>query len=220
MKYKAVIFDLDGTLLNSLPDIANTVNTILEQYNLPTHSHQAIEQMVGNGFTILLQRAVPEKVKNDNDLFRKIEIDARAFYQNNSCTDSCIYPGFEEVLDQLMAQGISLNINTNKPHSLVEPILNHYLSRWKFDVVIGQRTDRSIKPDPEAALEISQTLNIRPNEILFVGDSSVDIQTAANAKMDSLGVTWGFSSKSEIEDSKPTHLIDSVPDITKIVLNQ
>jgi phosphoglycolate phosphatase len=218
MKFKAVIFDLDGTILNSLPDIANTVNFVLKEYNLPTHSLEDISKMVGNGFRILLQRAVPAHILDNPSLFDEIEERGRHHYGQNLTIASSLYDGVNICLDKLTEKDILLNINTNKPHDMVQPIVNHYFTNWEFKHAIGQIKGEPIKPDPKFANEISSKLGIDPKEIAFVGDSPVDVATAKNAGMTSIAVTWGFSPREDIEEANPDYIVDNAEEIAEIVM--
>lgn len=217
MKIKAAIFDLDGTLFYSLPDIANSINKVLEAHNYPTHPHSEIEKMIGNGFRKLVERALPNKESQDYKLVDKLDIIARDIYKENLCIDSKIYDGIDKLLDFLTEKGISININTNKPHNLVQPIVDHYFNKWDIKYAFGQRENLPIKPDPSTALEITANLGLKPEDVIFIGDSYVDINTAKNAGMTSVAVTWGYATVESLKEAKPDNLVESPTDIFNIL---
>lgn len=217
MPVKAVIFDLDGTLLNSLPDIANSVNAVLDEFKLPTHSFESIQKMVGNGYRILLQRAVPEAVYEDTVLFNQIEKRGREFYEQKTCVHSEVYEGIYPLLDFLKQERIQICMNTNKPHNLIQPILDFYFAEHPFPYALGQVNGEPIKPDPSMAKRILAELSMSKEQVLFVGDSPVDVQTAKNAGLQSIAVSWGFSSKEELVQAKPDFLINHPQEIKQII---
>lgn len=213
---KAVIFDLDGTLLDSLPDIANAINYTLRKYNLPEHNIDTIKQFVGNGFRALLEKALP-KGFDDIKTLDKMEIDGRAYYRQNSCNISTLYDGISEMLDLLRDRKIILNINTNKPHINVEPIVNYFYNKWYFKETIGQKKELPLKPDPHIALSIVESNNLSCDEFVFVGDSEIDVLTARNAGIKSIAVTWGFNSRDFLIGHNPDFIVDYPLEVVDII---
>ncbi|PCI27353.1 MAG: HAD family hydrolase [SAR324 cluster bacterium] len=206
MHYKAIIFDLDGTLLNTLEDLGDTVNLILAAKILPTHDLEAYQYFIGEGARNLIQRALPEKERKET-LIDECFAEFNRIYANNWKIKSKPYPGISTMLDKLSRQGISLNVLSNKPHSFTLQCVAAMLPEWSFQVVFGQREDVPRKPDAAGALEIAAMLGFNANEILYMGDSATDMKTAANAGMDAVGVTWGYRPQEELESNGAKFII-------------
>jgi len=184
---RAVIFDLDGTLLDSVGDIAAAVNLVLAEVGLPVHPLSAFYQMVGEGAELLLQRAVAPAELRPEWLVRY-----KALYLQRMYDQPRVYPGAAAALEQLVAAGLPLAVLSNKPHQATVALVRHYFPVVPWRAVAGQRPDWPRKPDPAAALDLCRQLSVSPSDCWFVGDTSVDLQTARNAGMQPLGVTWGF----------------------------
>ena len=189
---KAIIFDLDGTLFNSIGDIANSCNIMLKSNGLPTHPVDDYVKWVGNGAKKLVERALPEELKSNPETVNKLLAEYQKAYSENYSKYSFIYDGIPEILTFLNENNIPVSINTNKPHEITMKVINHYFKPWKFEYIIGENNGFDKKPSPDAALFIAEKLNIAPKEIYFVGDSDVDAQTGRNARMNTLGVKWGY----------------------------
>ena len=209
---KAVVFDLDGTLLNTIEDIADANNQMLSKNALPTHTLDKYIQWIGNGAKQLVEKSLPANSGLDIDLCVQ---EYEQFYEKNSCNKSCLYEGIAEVLDYLVDNDIKITINTNKPQHLTNVVQAYYLNKWPFEVVIGKSKKFLHKPDPSGALYIREQLNIDPAHILFIGDSDVDMNTAKNAQMIPLGVTWGYGHPEAVVDGN--NLIDQVSQIIDFV---
>lgn len=190
MKIEAVIFDLDGTLIDTIEDIGDAANAMFEQYGLPLHHTSEYINWVGSGVTRFIERALrddhdPGQVQTYVATFREI-------YSRNLHNKSRLYDGFPSVLSELTKRGIKLSILSNKPDYLTRKIARYYLSLWPFHPVLGQRDEVPRKPDPAGALEIAELMNLEAGKIMFVGDSDNDIHTALAAGMVPVGVTWGY----------------------------
>ncbi len=197
MTHRAIIFDLDGTLLDTLEDLADATNTVLNRFGFPTHPVDAFKEYVGSGARELVRRALPAENRDDETL-RKCH---QAFLQTYACnwdTKTRPYPGIPELLDQLARDKIKTAILSNKPHQMAVKAVTTLLAPWHFEIVLGQRDDFPRKPDPAGALQIARNLSLPSSDFLFVGDSGVDMQTAVNAKMFPLGAAWGFRSLTEL----------------------
>lgn len=215
MKYKSVIFDLDGTLLDTLDGIAYSCNAVLDELGFPEHPVNSYKLFVGNGLLSLLGRITPENtephiLKRGCQLFNVI-------YKDNYRRNCCPYEDVDAMLSECAKRGLSLAILSNKPDSFTQLFVDTFLSQHTFSLVYGQREGFAKKPDPDVALTIARKLKTTPAETLFVGDSGVDIMTGKNAGMTSVGVLWGFRSVTELSDhgakiliSKPLELIDYV----------
>lgn len=191
MEYEAVVFDLDGTLLNTLDDIANVVNQILAERGHAQHPLDAYRGFLGHGVNRLLANALPSECQDDQyvegcvlEFFEK--------YSLSSCDTSEAYSGVPELLRALESMGVRLAILSNKPHELTVHCVAELLGDWNFEIVYGHRKGSERKPSPESLNEIVQLLSLSEDKILFVGDTVVDVQTAIRAKVHPVGVAWGY----------------------------
>ncbi len=213
---KAVIFDLDGTLLDTLEDIAISCNFVLEHYNkspLPIEDYNLI---VGYGAAQLFRDILPEHSSEEQaqalSIFEKHY--AKQFDKNTK-----IYDDINKVLTFLQVRGIKMSVLSNKPNSFTKKCVLKYLRDWKFERVYGIRDGIKRKPNEAGVLEILKELNIESNETIFIGDTNIDMKTAKNANMNSIGVLWGFRDEKELVDSGATYIAKTPTDIIKIVDN-
>ena len=197
MTCKAVIFDLDGTLLNTLQDIVNTLNTVLALHHYPVHTVDECRFLVGHGMRELIKKALPEEAGTPEiiDLMLK---DLMTHYADNWNRHSRPYPGISTMLDTLSEHGIKKAILSNKADHFTRLCAEELLKEWHFDVVMGHHSAIAHKPDPEGALLVARMLQEEPASILYVGDSGIDMLTATRAGMYPLGVLWGFRPESEL----------------------
>ncbi len=216
MRYKALIFDLDGTLLDSLKDLAGSANRVLTTMGFPTHPLSAYRTFIGDGMKTLVTRILPEKQREASVIREAIE-HFRDDYSRNWQVNTAMYDGIEEMLNKLDNMGLPMSVLSNKPDEFTRLCVNQLLPQWKLWPVLGHRPDVPKKPDPEAALKIAGMLNLEPSHILFVGDTSIDMQTAANAGMDAVGVLWGFRTADELRDSGALYLIQHPSELPAIV---
>lgn len=196
MKYKAVLFDLDGTLVNSLIDIADSMNKVLENRNCPTHSYEVINSFIGSGLRNLVTKALPETAKNEGNIescFNEMMTE----YRENCTNKTAIYDGIIALLNELQSRNIKLAVLSNKADELTKKISNVLFPDY-FEIANGLKDEASKKPHPSGAIEISKNLGFFPEEILYVGDSGIDMQTAKNANMYAVGVLWGFRPEEEL----------------------
>jgi len=206
MKYKAIIFDLDGTLLNTLTDIANSMNTVLKNHNFPTYKVDEYRYFVGDGAAMLVSRVLPDE-KRDEKIIKNLLQEFRDEYHRNWNVTSKPYDGVSEMLDELTAQNIKLTILSNKPHDFTKLCVKKLLPNWNFEIVLGLRKDVSRKPTPDGAVQISEYLNISATHFLFAGDTAGDMKTAVSAGMYPIGVLWGFRTKKELLNNGARALI-------------
>jgi phosphoglycolate phosphatase len=197
MYFKAVIFDLDGTLLDTLEDLADSTNCALRSCGYPEHSLQSYKYFVGNGIRALVESALPETERTENNLNRCVE-SMKAEYARRWTNKTLAYPGIPELLEGLGHRGYGLNILSNKKDEMTREIVAKLLSSWHFDVVQGARSATPKKPDPAAALGIAARIGLPPEQFLFVGDTAIDMQTARAAGMYGVGALWGFRPAEEL----------------------
>ena len=216
MKYKAVIFDLDGTLLDTLEDLADSLNRVLLDKGFPTHPTEAFRYFVGNGPAMLVARALPPERRNDELTADCLE----AFRKEYNCSwnvKTKPYNGVSELLDALTAKNIEMAVLTNKPQHFAELCIQEFLSAWKFSMILGQRDGVPMKPDPAGPQEIVRCLDIPPEEFLYLGDSDVDMRTAVHANMFPVGAMWGFRSERELRESGAVEVISRPTELLKFV---
>jgi phosphoglycolate phosphatase len=216
MAYKAVIFDLDGTLLDTLEDLADSVNRVLQDKGLPTHPTEAFRYFVGNGAAMLVSRALPPERRNDALTADCLEAFLKEYNRNwNMKTKP--YSGVSELLDALTAKHIEMAVLTNKPQHFAELCIQEFLSAWKFTVILGQRDGFPLKPDPAGPREIARCLDVPPREFLYLGDSDADMRTAVRAHMFPVGALWGFRSEKELRESGAVEVISRPTELLKFV---
>lgn len=195
MPPRAALFDLDGTLVNSLADIAAAMNHSLSQHGLPPHSVDEYRQYVGEGVMHLVRRATPA---GREDLHTSILTVYRAWYAEHLFDQTTVYPGVAGVLARLAEEGVRLAVLSNKSDAFTKRLVEGLLPGVPFAAVYGERTGVPRKPDPTAALALATELGVAPADCVFVGDTHVDMNTACNAGMYGIGVTWGFRSAEEL----------------------
>ena len=212
-KIKAVIFDLDGTLLNSVEDLACAMNHALKLYNYPEHSVEEIKEMVGRGLSFLIKSAAPNCSEED---FLKMKSAFIEYYDKNSQKCTKPYAGIVPLLASLKNNGIKLAVVTNKPNVLLGNILTPIFGDI-FDSVTGQIDGIPTKPDPTLTLALIKKMSLIPNECAFVGDSDTDMQTAINAGILPIGAAWGYRSRDIIAAAGAKYIADYPSDILNII---
>jgi phosphoglycolate phosphatase len=198
--FKAVLFDLDGTLLDTLQDLADAVNRVMAKRGHPTHTIEAIRWFIGEGARMLVERALPEAHRSEAEIEAALA-DYRADYLINWNVATKPYTGIPPLLCELQARGLALGILSNKPHAMTLRCVDGYLKQFPFKAVLGQRDEVAKKPEPDGAHEAAALMGCKPEEILYVGDTAVDMQTSRAAGMFALGATWGFRPESELREN-------------------
>lgn len=215
MNFKAVIFDLDGTLVNSLQDIADSMNIVLKSYNFPTHSYKKHQSFIGSGIRSLVSKSLPVTHNNEKQIDScfnaMIEV-----YRDHCTHKTKPYDGIIELLDNLKSRDIKISVLSNKADEFTKKI-THALFPNYFDPVIGLSIEAHKKPNPFGAVEISKTLRLKPEEIIYIGDTGIDMQTANNANMFAIGVLWGFRPKEELILNGAKYLLSNPLDLIKII---
>jgi len=209
---KLVIFDLDGTLINTIADLAQSTNYALQVLGYPTHQVEDYKFKVGNGINKLFWRALPEGEKTEENVLR-VRKEFIPFYNEHNIDFSRPYPGMLELLDTLQQKGILMAVASNKYQEATTKIITHFFPTIDFVAIFGQRDGVAIKPDAAVVQEIIEKAGVAPEEVLYVGDSGVDMQTGANAGVETCGVTWGFRPRTELEEFAPQHIVDTAEEL-------
>lgn len=217
MRIQAVVFDLDGTLLDSLADIANAANTVLQSHGFPTHDIQSYRYFVGSGVRHLLCEILPEELHDDEQLGRTLIAEFLDQYHRTWNVESRLYDGITPMLDELVRQQLAMAVLSNKPQAATSKCVDYYLAQYSFTAVLGQSEARPPKPDLTGAREVLEELGVEPQACLYLGDTAVDMQTACSAAMIPVGVTWGFRDREELEQAGAESIIDQPSELFDIV---
>ena len=213
---KLVIFDLDGTLLDTIADLAESANYALKQLGYPTHDVETIRTFVGNGINKLLERALPSYEQTEENVIR-MRSHFVPYYDVHNADLSSPYPGIVNLLEDLQAKGIQIAVASNKYQAATVKLVKQYFPNIDFVEILGQREGINVKPDPTIVFDILKKAKVSFEETLYVGDSGVDMQTAINAGIDAVGVTWGFRPRAELESFQPMGLIDKAEDLLEFI---
>ena len=218
MAYRALLFDLDGTLLDTLQDIADSANSALAYFGFPQHELDAYRYFVGDGVEMLAIRALPED-RRDQMTVSKVVARINEAYSLRWANNTRPFQGIPELLDALTNIGIRMAILSNKGQSFAELTVSTLLPDWHFDLVVGAQPSILRKPDPTAALQIARQMSLIPTEFLYIGASAVDMKTAVAANMYPIGALWGYRTANELLTSgarvlveKPTHVLPLLND--------
>lgn len=215
MKFKGIIFDLDGTLVNSLEDISDAMNKVLTALNYPTHTYDTYQYFIGSGLRNLVSKALPATNNSDDEIESCFECMVDEY--TKICTlKTKPYEGIIELLENLTSQNIKMAVFSNKADELTKKIASEIFPK-QFDTAIGLSTEALKKPNPFEAIEISKKWNLKPEEILFVGDSDIDMKTAINANMFPVGVTWGYRTEDELKSSGAKAVINNASELIEIL---
>jgi phosphoglycolate phosphatase len=211
---KAFIFDLDGTLIDSLADIAESINRMLDARGYPRCEKEVFKQMVGDGMEKLVERALPEAARSE-ELIKVCVEEYRAQYDVLWQAETRPYEGIVEMLAELKGRGVKLAVISNKAHRFTVPMTEHFFGSAVFDHILGQRAEVPRKPDSAGAHEMAAFLGLQTHEMAYVGDSGIDMQFAKNSGMRAVGVRWGFRSEVELIEcgadvliSRPAEVFD------------
>lgn len=219
MKKRLVIFDLDGTLLNTIADLAVATNEALKVMGYPTHNKEVIQTFVGNGVSKLLERSMPKDKRTEENI-ALVRRHFMAYYDQHNADLSTPYPGIEEMLFTLHKAGVMLAVASNKYQIATEKLVSHYFPGIEFISVLGQRTGIPIKPDPEIVHEIMTKANVSKADTLYIGDSGVDMQTAHNSGIDAVAVSWGFRPREELLSYNPLAIVNHAEELEQLILHQ
>lgn len=218
MDIRGVIFDLDGTLLDTLEDLANACNSTLDHFGFPGHATEAYRYFVGDGLLTLIQRIIPVENRTHDEIAACMDI-FRQIYGKTWDKKTSPYVGIPEMLQQLRQDQLQLAVLSNKPHAFTRLCVERYFAPDTFAFVFGHREDVPKKPDPAGATEIAALMNLQPQQILYVGDTATDMQTGSQAGMFTLGVLWGFRERRELEDNGADGIISHPSEVARYVRN-
>lgn len=223
MQKKLVIFDLDGTLLYTVPDIAAATNQALAACGYPVHSEKEIASYIGNGINKLFERALPEEARNKEEVLRIRSLFLP--YYGEHCADMTRpFDGIPELLAAICRRGIKVAVASNKYHPATVKLMQHFFPEIPFCAVFGEREGVPRKPEPAIVWDILRVAGISVSgdgreSVLYIGDSGVDMQTAANAGIEAVAVTWGCRTREELASCSPAHIVDRPEQIADILFN-
>lgn len=216
MTYQAVVFDLDGTLLDTIDDLADSMNAVLADNGLPVHPVESYKIFVGDGVVSLVRRALPAGQYSEDEINKYVLL-MREQYTRRWADKTRPYAGIEDMLRALGRRGIKLTVLSNKPHDFTKLCVEKFLGGFTFDVVQGVEPDVAPKPDPAGAKRIGELLNLPASAFLYLGDTNTDMQTANAADMYAVGATWGFRTADELLQHGAKTLIDHPMDLLKLL---
>jgi phosphoglycolate phosphatase len=214
--YSAVIFDLDGTLLDTLADIAESSNRVLASHGLPTFPVDDYRQFVGQGLRRLLERVIPAGDEQE-PLIQTCSREFREVYSREWNVRTRPYPGVLELVELLRSRGIRMAVLSNKPHEFTQRCVEHYLAGTPFEVVLGEGNGIPPKPDPTGARRVIEQIGLAPEKFVYLGDTSTDMATAIAAGTLPVGALWGFRPREELEAAGAKHLIERPGELIEIM---
>ncbi len=214
MKYKAVVFDLDGTLIDTLEDLRDSVNYALEKHDMPERSLDEIRRFVGNGIGKLISRSVKENTPEE--LEKSVLKVFKAHYLENSMNKTRPYNGIPELVKRLKEMGVKIAVVTNKTQDAAINIMNAFF-KDDFEIIIGQVDGMAQKPQPDGVWRAMEKLGATKQNSVYVGDSEVDCLTAKNSGIPIIGVNWGFRGRKTLEENNADYIVDSPDEIIEIV---
>ena len=219
--YKLAIFDMDGTILNTIDDLADSCNVICEKYGYPLHTVEEIKYMVGNGIPKLMRRALPADIAEDQ--FQKVLAEYIEYYGAHCDIKTRPYEGVVECIRSLRAAGVKVAVNTNKVQAAAEELCDQYFP-GVFDVISGSRPGIPPKPDPTGLYEILKEVGMTkeeactPGTACFIGDSDVDLKTGVDSGLDFIGVDWGFRGRAFLQEHGASLVVDNTEELEKLIL--
>ena len=216
MKTDLIIFDLDGTLLYTLEDIADSLNDVLRDNGYPEKSLEQVGSYVGGGLEEMIAKAVPPEIRNEKELLR-LSKDYRAYYAENWNNKTVPFPQIPELLDAISERGIKMAVLSNKNHDFSVLCVENLLGDWKFDMIVGRQDKYPPKPDPASALAIAEQLGADMADIVFVGDGEQDMRTAVAAGMFPAGACWGYRTGEQLKQAGSRRLFQCPLELLEII---
>ena len=217
MKYSLVIFDLDGTLLNTIGDLAASVDYVMRSRNLPEHTDAEYRQMVGGGIKRLVERALPAELAANEAYVEECVAQFRRYYVDNIDRHTLPYDGMPELLQSLTDRGVKVAVASNKFQHGTDRLVAKFFGDIAFVAIAGNREGAPLKPDPAIVHNILHIANVEPSKAVMVGDSGIDIRTAAAAGIDAIGVAWGFRFAEELYTAGATRVVSTVADLEALL---
>lgn len=214
---RAVLFDLDGTLLDTLEDLADAVNAALAMLGFPAHPVDAYRFFVGDGVETLMRRVLPAAAASDGVLLSRAVDLQRAEYRTRWHAKTRPYPGIPQLLAELERRHVPMAILSNKPDAFVDEMVRHFLPGVRFEAARGARPGVPVKPDPGSALEVAAEMGVRPADFLYLGDTNTDMRTALGAGMMPVGALWGFRTERELRESGAVELVARPMDLVDLL---
>ncbi len=214
MRYKAILWDLDGTLLDTLCDLTTAVNAVLGARGYPARTAEEVRAFVGNGARLLIKRALPPE--SDDTMVDTVLRDFNTYYKAHCREATAPYEGLIPLLARLQAKGVRLGVVSNKPHYAVVPLAKEHFGDL-LELAVGSQDGLPRKPAPDAVYRMMEQLGVTAEETLYIGDSEVDVETARNAGVDGLFVTWGFRTAQQLQAAGAHHVVDTVEELTALL---
>ena len=215
-RVKLAIFDLDGTLLDTIGDLAASCDAVMQMNGLPQHTTDEYRQMVGRGILRLVEAAIPKQMRSP-EYVEKVRRDFVAYYLDHIDLHTHPYNGIPELINAMTERGVKIAVASNKFQAGTERLIRSFFPDVEFVAVLGQRVGVPLKPDPQIDLEIIEAAGVEPSETLHIGDSGVDMQTAHAAGVRAVGVTWGFRSREELAESGADVIVDHPEEILNLL---
>lgn len=213
-RHQAVMFDLDGTLLDSLADLASAMNHALEALGFPPHPLEAYKAMVGDGVEALCQRALPPHA---DAMLQEVRAKMQTHYAQHCTHQTRPYPGIKQLIEALHTRGFVLAVLSNKADSFTNRLVEHYFGAGSFHCIRGHCDTARLKPDPSVALDLATKLQVSPRDWLYLGDTNTDMETAVRSGMTAVGVLWGFRGAEELKKAGAQHLVATPADVLELV---
>lgn len=218
MKFNAVFFDLDGTLANSLEDLANSVNYVLKQKGFPTHKTESFKYFAGDGILKMIERAAPPEL-NNSPVILELKENFMEYYSEHYADNTTAYDGLIELVESLKKKGIKLAVVTNKAQVMAEKVVTKLFGN-SFDYILGLREGIPAKPDPTGIFMAMKALNVEPKDCAFVGDTGMDVAGGVNAGAYPIGVLWGFREKDELVKFGAKEFAVTADELLKILVGE
>lgn len=216
-RFKLVIFDLDGTLLNTIDDLGIACNHALLSFGYPTHTLEEYKHLVGNGIDRLIFRALPETERTEQ-IVKQLRTVFVNYYDNHCCDLTKPYAGMVMLVKSLIAQGVKVAVASNKYQAAAQKIVEHYFPCNQL-IIKGQQEGVPVKPNPMVIDNIVSECRVAKSDVVLIGDSDVDIQTARNANIKSIGVAWGFRGRAELENAGADEVVDNVEQLNQLLFD-
>jgi phosphoglycolate phosphatase len=213
---RLIVFDLDGTLLNSLEDLADSANWVLEQHGFPIHPVDAYRYFVGDGVRKLIERILPQEERTEARI-EQCRQEFVAYYKVHMEDKTSVYEGITELLTELKNRGLKIAVATNKVHVAVAPLMAKYFPNIRFDSMIGQREGIPVKPAPQIMYDILKETGCQPSDTLHIGDTATDMQLAQNAGVTPVGVLWGYRPLEELQEAGAKFIISRPEELLGLV---